>query len=47
MLGDVITKSIIKTFSNNLFINISSSLMTYKLNLVNNVLSGLAPIKFS
>ena len=40
-------KSIIKIFSNNLLISIPSSLITTKLNLVNNVSSDLASIKFS
>ena len=47
MLGDVMARSMIKTFSDNLLINILFSLITIKLNLVNNVSSGLAPIKFS
>ena len=47
MLGDVIIRSIIKIFSNNLLINIPFSLMIIKLNLVNNALSSLAPIKIS
>ena len=40
-------RSIIKTFFNNPLINISFSLIIIRLNLVNNVSSGLAPIKFS
>ena len=40
-------RSMIKIFSNNLFINIFSSLITIELNLVNNVSSSLAPINFS
>ena len=40
-------RSIIEIFSNNLFINIPSSFITIKLNLVNNASSGLALIKFS
>ena len=40
-------RSIIKTFSNNLFISIFFSLITIRLNLVNNVSNGLAPIGFS
>ena len=40
-------RSMIKTFSNNLLVGTPSSLMTTKLNLVNNALSGLAPIEFS
>ena len=39
-------RSIMKIFSNNLLINIPSSLITIKLNLVNNVSSGLASIEF-
>ena len=41
------TRSIIKIFSDDLFISILSSLITIRLNLVNNASSGLAPIKFS
>ena len=40
-------RSIIKTFSNNLLISILSSLITIRLNLVNNASSSLAFIKFS
>ena len=40
-------RSMIKTFSDNLFIGIPSSLITTRLNLVNNALSSLAPIEFS
>ena len=40
-------RSIIKTFSNDLLINIPSSLIIIRLNLVNNVSSGLVSIKFS
>ena len=47
MLDDVMARSIMETFSDNLFISISSSLMIIKLNLVNNASSGLAPIEFS
>ena len=47
ILGDVMARSMIKPFSNNLIINILSSLITTKLNLVNNASSNLAPIKFS
>ena len=47
MLGAIIVRSIIKTFFNNLLISTSSSLITIKLNLVNNASSGLALIKFS
>ena len=47
MLGAIMAKSMIKIFSNNLLISISSSLIIIKLNLINNVSSGLAPIEFS
>ena len=47
ILGAVIARSMIKTFSNNLFISIPSSLIIIRLNLVNNASSGLAFIKFS
>ena len=47
ILGAVMARSIIKIFFNNLFIGIFSSLITIKLNLINNVSSGLASIKFS
>ena len=47
MLGAVMVRSIIKTFSDDLFISIFSSLITIRLNLVNNASSGLAFIKFS
>ena len=47
MLGAIMAKSIIKTFSNNLLISISSSLIIIRLNLVNNASSSLVPIKFS
>ena len=40
-------RSIIEIFSNNLFINIPFSLIIIRLNLVNNVSSSLALIKFS
>ena len=40
-------RSIIEIFSNNLLINILSSLITIRLNLVNNASSSLASIKFS
>ena len=40
-------RSIMETFSDNLFINILFSFITIKLNLINNVSSGLASIKFS
>ena len=47
ILGAVIAKSIIEIFSNNLFINILFSLITFRLNLVNNASSDLTFIKFS
>ena len=47
ILGDVMVRLMMKIFSNNLLINISFSLITIKLNLINNTLSGLASIKFS
>ena len=47
MLGAIIIRSIINIFSNNLLINTPSSLIIIRLNLVNNVSSGLVPIKFS
>ena len=47
ILGAVMARSIIEIFSNNLFVDIPSSLIIIKLNLVNNALSGLAFIKFS
>ena len=47
ILGAVMVKSMIKTFSNDLLINILSSLITIRLNLINNASNGLAPIKFS
>ena len=40
-------RSIIEIFSDNLLINTPFSLITIKLNLVNNASSGLASIKFS
>ena len=40
-------RSMMETFSDNLLIGTPSSLMTTKLNLVNNASSGLAPIEFS
>ena len=40
-------RSIMEIFSNNLLINIPFSLITIRLNLVNNVSSDLALIKFS
>ena len=40
-------RSIIKIFSNNLLISTPSSLITTKLNLVNNASNNLALIKFS
>ena len=47
ILSAIIAKSMIKTFSNNLLISIPSSLITIRLNLINNASSNLAPIKFS
>ena len=47
ILGAIITRSIIKIFSDDLLINILSSLIIIRLNLVNNVSSGLVSIKFS
>ena len=47
ILGDVMARWIITIFYNYLLINIPSSLITIKLNLVNNVSSGLVFIKFS
>ena len=47
ILGDVMVRSIIEIFFNNLFISIPSSLIIIKLNLVNNVSSDLALIEFS
>ena len=47
ILGAIMARSIIKIFSNNLLISTFSSLIIIRLNLVNNVSNGLAPIKFS
>ena len=47
ILGAIMVRSMIKTFSDDLFIDILSSLMIIRLNLVNNASSGLASIKFS
>ena len=47
MLSAIIARSIIKIFSDNLLISIPFSLITIRLNLVNNALSSLASIKFS
>ena len=47
ILGAIMTRSMIKIFSDNLLISTFSSLITIRLNLVNNALSNLAPIKFS
>ena len=47
ILNDIIVRSIMKIFSDNLCINIPFSLITTKLNLVNNASNGLVPIKFS
>ena len=46
MLGVIMARSIIKIFSNNLLINILSSLIIIRLNLINNASSGRALIKF-
>ena len=43
----MMARSIIKIFSNDLFINTPSSLIIIRLNLVNNASSSLASIKFS
>ena len=47
ILGAVIVRSMIKIFSDNLLISIPSSLIIIRLNLVNNVSNGFAPIKLS
>ena len=47
MLNDVIIRSIINIFSNNLLIDISSSLITTRLNLINSFSRSLAPIELS
>ena len=47
MLDAVIARSIMKIFSNNLFISTLSSLIIIRLNLVNNASNGLVSIKFS
>ena len=47
MLSAVMARSIMETFSDNLFINISFSLITIRLNLVNNASNGLVFIEFS
>ena len=43
----MMARSMIEIFFNNLLISISSSLITIRLNLVNNASSSLVPIKFS
>ena len=47
MLGDVIIRSIINIFSNNLFIGIPSSLIIIRLNLVSSFSRGLESIELS
>ena len=47
ILGDVIVRSIINIFSNNLLIGIPSSLIIIRLNLVNSFSRNLVPIKLS
>ena len=47
ILGDVMVRSMMKIFFDNLLINTPFSLIIIKLNLVNNASSGLVPIKFS
>ena len=47
ILGAVIARSMIKTFSDNLLIGTLSSLIIIRLNLINNASNGLAFIKFS
>ena len=47
ILGDVMVKSIINIFSNNLFIGIPSSLITIRLNLVSSFSKGLVSIELS
>ena len=47
MLGDVIIKSIINTFFNNLLIGTPFSLIIIRLNLISSFSKGLAPIKLS
>ena len=47
MLDDVIVRSIMDTFSDNLLIGISSSLTTTRLNLVSSSSRDLAPIELS
>ena len=47
ILGAIIARSMMKIFSDNLFISTPSSLITIRLNLINNASSGLAPIEFS
>ena len=47
ILGAVMARSMMKTFSDDLLIGTPSSLITTRLNLVNNASSNLVPIKFS
>ena len=47
ILGAMMARSMMETFSDDLFINIPFSLITTRLNLVNNASSGLAFIEFS
>ena len=47
ILGDVIVRSIINIFSNNLLIGIPFSLIIIRLNLVSNFSRGLASIELS
>ena len=47
ILNAIMARLIIEIFFNNLFISIFFSLIIIRLNLVNNVSSGLASIKFS
>ena len=45
--GEVTTRLIIDIFSNDLLVNTPSSLMTIRLNLVNNASNAFTPIGFS
>ena len=45
--GEVTTRLIINIFSNNLLVGTPSSLITTRLNLVNNASSAFTPIGFS
>ena len=47
ILGDVIVRSIINIFSNNLLIGIPSSLIIIRLNLINSFSKNLVPIELS